>query len=169
MFDATLKLSKTRTIKAQRYPTIYSTSPAPPDATRFQYHTLAGSQSPNPLIGYLHLNTATGRYWVFDGSQWIETPENKAFVHPSAVPGAAYTWDPAQEHWVSYRHNSRTMAEEIEGNEVSTSQWLIERRILIYFQGRKRKLNSKGKKRANEDTPGAGPSTLINVRYFHYC
>ncbi|KAF9060083.1 hypothetical protein BDP27DRAFT_1370857 [Rhodocollybia butyracea] len=137
--------SKSRRINSQNFETIYSTSPGPPDATRFLYETL--SDSPNPKIGYLHLNTSSERYWVFDGLNWNEKPLNQAFIHPSSIKGTHYTWNTLKEHWEDYSKNKHAISEDIEGNE-----------------DRLRKLNSKKQKVVTQDTPEAGPSTPINKK-----
>ncbi|KAF9033681.1 hypothetical protein BDP27DRAFT_1409752 [Rhodocollybia butyracea] len=152
--DATLMVSKSRTVKGQNIETIYSTSPAAPAAMRFQYYTICNS--PNPKIGYLHLNTTSKRYWVFDGSDWKEKPEGQTFFHPSAH---SYTWDTHHLHWITYNNNKYPISiDNVEGNENKGLRKMTMKNSKATNEATKKN------KATNEDAPEAGPSTHIQKK-----
>ncbi|KAJ3885259.1 hypothetical protein GG344DRAFT_82926 [Lentinula edodes] len=76
-------------------------------------HATSGLEN---LLGDVHFNLDTQRYWVKTENVWQVQSVGVSFVHPKSKGGRKYTWDRFDNKWKDHSHNPGKISEHPEGS-----------------------------------------------------
>lgn len=107
-------------------------------------HATSGLEN---LLGDVHFNLDTQRYWVKTENVWQVQSVGVSFVHPKSKGGRKYTWDRFDNKWKDHSHNPGKISEHPEGSSVGfwnlpqfscPHSYLGKETVFPYFQWRQR-------------------------------